>query len=144
HQRIDRNGHHAGLDGPEEGGGPVDRVEEREQDTLLAPDPERAQHVAEAVHALGELAIGPAATRIDIDRFVGAPGLEVALDDVGSEVVIARDRVDGGSRIDRRRELRGGIGPGAFPPISWSAGGRLPLGDELCKPAMTAAMKSLL
>ena len=144
HERIDRNGHHAGLDGPEEGGGPVDGVEEREQDALLAPDSERAQHVAEAVHALGELAVGPTSTRIDIDRLVGAPGLEVALDDIGGEVVAARDRVDGGARIDRRRELRGGIGHGALPHISSSATKRLLLRHELCKPPMTVAMKSLL
>jgi hypothetical protein len=144
HQRIDRNGHHAGLDGPEKGGGPVDGVEEREQDPLLAPDSERTQHMAEAVHALGELAIGPASARIDIDRLVGAPGLEVALDDIGGEVVAARDRIDGGARIDRRRELRGGIGHGALPQISSSAAKRLLLGHELCKPPITVAMKSLL
>src|SRR5262249_44476829 len=108
------------------------------------PDPERAQHVAEAIHALGELTVGPTSARIDIDRLVGAPGLEVALDDVGGEVVVARNRVDGGARIDRRRELRRGIGHGARPQISSSAPERLLLGDELCKPAMTAAMKSLL
>ena len=144
HQRIDGDGHHAGLDGPEEGGGPVDRVEKCEQDALFAPDPERTQHVAEAVHALGELAVGPTSARIDIDRFVRAPGLEVALDDVGGEIVAARDRVDGGARIDRRRELRGGIGHGALPQISSSAAKRLLLGHELCKPPMTVAMKSLL
>jgi len=144
HQRVDRDGHHAGLDGPEEGGGPVDGVEEREQDALLAPDSKRAQHVAEAVHPLGELAIGPASARIDKNRLVGAPGLEVARDDVGSEVVAARNCVDGGARIERRRELRGGIGHGAFPQISSSAAKRLLLGHELCKRPMTVAMKSLL
>ena len=48
---------------------------EREHDALLAPDPERAQHAAEALHPLGELAVGPAPERIDIDRLVGAAGL---------------------------------------------------------------------
>src|SRR5262249_53090749 len=109
-----------------------------------APDPERAQHVAEAIHALGELPVGPTSARIDIDRLVRAPGLEVALDDVGREVVIARNRVDGGARIDRRREPRGGIRHGPLPQISSSPRERLLPGDELCKPAMTAAMKSLL
>src|SRR5205807_5879593 len=144
HQRIARNGDHAGPDGPQKGGGPVDGVEEREQDALLAADSERAQQVAEAVHALGKLAVGPTSARIDIDRLVGAPGLEVALDDISGEVVAARDRVDGGARIDRRRELRGGIGHGALPQISSSAAKRLLLGLELCKPPMTVAMKSLL
>src|SRR5262249_62035270 len=119
----------------EEGGGPVDRVEEREQNTLLAPDPERAQHVAEAIHALGELAVGPTSARIDIDRLVGAPGLEVALDDVGGEGVVARNRVDGGARIDRRRELRGGSGHGARRPISSRARETPPFGDGRSTPA---------
>ena len=74
HQRIDRNRHDAGLDRAEESGGPVDGVEERNQHALLAPDPERAQHVAEALDALGELAIGPGAARIDVGRLVAAPG----------------------------------------------------------------------
>src|SRR4029077_1169447 len=93
HQRADRNRHHAGLDGAEEGGGPVDGVEQREQDARLAPDAERPQRVAEAVNAVGELAIAPTSARIDKRRLVGAPSLEIALDDVRREVVIARDRL---------------------------------------------------
>src|SRR5262249_12551055 len=126
------------------GGGPVNGVEEREQDALLAADSERAQHVAEAVHALGELPIGPASARIDKNRLVGAPGLEVARDDVGGEVVAERNRVDGGARIERRRELRRGSGHGALPQIPSSAAKRLLLCPEFGKPPMTAAMKSLL
>ena len=49
-----------------------------------------AQQVAEAVDALGELAVGQASARIDIDGLVGASGLEIAREDVGGEVVDAR------------------------------------------------------
>src|SRR5262249_24171895 len=111
----DRNRHHAGLDGAEESGRPVDGVEQREQDALLAPDAERPQGVAEALNALGELAIAPTSARIDKGRLVSAPGLEITLDDVRRKVVIARDRLGGCARIGARRKLCGGIEHGAFP-----------------------------
>jgi hypothetical protein len=54
--------------------------------------------VAEAVDALGELAIAPTSARIDKGRLVGAPGLEIALDNVRREVVIAGEGLGGGAR----------------------------------------------
>ena len=62
-----------------------------DQDALLAPDAERAQRGAEARDAVGELAVGPAAARIDEGRLVGAAGVEIALENVGGEIVVARD-----------------------------------------------------
>src|SRR5262245_63441598 len=74
--------------------------------------------MAEAVRTLGELAIGPTSARVDIGRLAGAPCFEIALDDVGGEVVAARDRVEGRARIDARRKFRGGIDHRAFPQIA--------------------------
>ena len=58
-QRVDRHRHHAGLDRAEECRRPIDGIEEAQQHALLAAEPERTQHVAEALHALGEVAVGP-------------------------------------------------------------------------------------
>jgi hypothetical protein len=79
---------------------------------FLAPDAERAQHAAEAIDPLRQLAVGPAAARIDIDRLVGTASLEVAPDDVGGEIVGARDRVERRTGIDLRRGRRGDVGKG--------------------------------
>ena len=98
HERVDRHRDHAGLDRAEEGGRPVDAVEEAHEDALLAADAERAQHVAEALDALGEIAVGPAAARIDKGQFCGTAGIEIALENVGGEIVVARDRAFGRTR----------------------------------------------
>ena len=103
HQRIDRNRHNPALDRSEERGGPVDRIEEREQDALLAMNSRGTQHMAEAVDALGQLPIAPHPARIDIDRLVRASGAQIALDDVRGKVVTARYRVDRSPRIELRR-----------------------------------------
>ena len=98
-KRIDRHRHHAGLDGAEKSRRPVDRVDETQEHTLLAAKPKRAQHMTEAFDAPGEIAIGPALVRrtlalIDIGELAGATGVEIALEDVGGEIVIARDRFE--------------------------------------------------
>src|SRR5579885_2558134 len=80
HQRIDRHRDDAGLDGAEEGGRPVDRVEEADQDALFAPDAERAQHMTEAFDARGKITVGVFAAMIDIGNLVGATGVEIALE----------------------------------------------------------------
>jgi hypothetical protein len=51
--------------------------------------------MAEAIDALGERAVGPALALIDIGKLVGAAGVEIALEDIGREIVVARNRVDG-------------------------------------------------
>ena len=115
------------------------------QNALLAPDPEGAQHIAEAIDALRELAIGPASARIDVDRLPGAPGREVALEDVGGEVVAARDRLDGRARIDRAGGPDGDVGQShRTRPRKFVAGNRHLSCRELCKPPITIAMKSSL
>ena len=55
-KRIDWHWHHAGLDGAEKSGGPVDGVEETQEHALLAAKPERAKHVTKAFDAVGEVA----------------------------------------------------------------------------------------
>ena len=91
HQRVDRNRDDAGLDGAEKSGRPIDGVEEADQNALLAADAERAQHMAEALDPLGKLGIGVLAAVIDIGEFVAAAGVEIALEDIGGEIVVARD-----------------------------------------------------
>ncbi len=107
HQRVDRNRDNAGLDGAEERGRPVDGVEQADQDALLAADAERAQHMAEALDALGKLAIGAGAAVIDEGGFAAAAGVEIALEDIGGEIVIARDRGRGRSATHRGVSSRG-------------------------------------
>ena len=92
HQRVDRHRDHAGLDGAEKSGRPIDSVEEADQNALLAADAERAQHMAEALDPAGEVGIAVAAARIDEGGLAAAAGVEIALEDIGGEIVIARDR----------------------------------------------------
>ena len=106
HQRVDRHGDDAGLEAAEEGGGPVDGVEQRDQHPLLAAHAERAQARGEARDAVGELAVGPGAARIDEGRLVGTAGLEIAVEDVGGEIVVARDR----AHRSGRRHIRARLG----------------------------------
>jgi hypothetical protein len=99
-QRVDRHGDDAGLEAAEERGRPVDRIGERDQHALLAPQAEPAQRRGEARDAIGELAIGQRAMAVDIGRLVGAAGGEIARQHVGGEVVVAWDDAHGvGRRI---------------------------------------------
>src|SRR6185312_14869341 len=83
------NSHHAGFQRAEEGRGPVDRIGQADEDTLFAAQPKTAENGAEAAHALVELPEGPRPTRIDERRFSAAPGVQVAPQDIGREVVVA-------------------------------------------------------
>ena len=102
HQRVDRHRHDAGLDGAEKSGRPVDGVEEADQNAFLAAAAERAQHLAEAIDPVGKRGIGVLAAVIDIGEFVAAAGVEIALEDIGGEIVVARD-----GRFRRRIAHRG-------------------------------------
>ena len=102
-QRVDGNRDHAGLDRAEEGGRPIDAVEQADENALLAADVERAQRAAEAVDPRGEIAIGPAPARIDIGDFLAAPGVQIVFEDGTSEIVVARDRINGRGRSARCR-----------------------------------------
>ena len=68
------------------------------QNALLAPHVERAQRVAETLDAVGECAVGPAAALIDEGDLVGPAGIEIALENIGGEIVGARDRGVGRER----------------------------------------------
>ena len=95
HQRIDRDRHGAELDGAEKCDRPIDRIEHAKQNAILAADAEGAQHAAEAIGAVGELAVGQRFPRVDEGDFRRAAGVEIALEDVGGEIVIARNRIGG-------------------------------------------------
>jgi len=104
-QRVERHRHHAGLDRPEERRRPIDGIEKAKEHALLAAEPERTQHMAEALDALGEVAVGPTLVRrtlavIDVSKLAGAAGAEIALEDVGGEIVVALRR---SSRSSGRR-----------------------------------------
>ena len=86
-QRVDRHRDDARLDGAEERGRPIDGVGEAEEDALLPPHPERPQHIRKTRHPLGELPVSPGAARIDIRRLTGAPGREIAVQNIRGEIV---------------------------------------------------------
>ena len=132
HQRVDRHRDDAGLDGAEESRRPIDGVEQREQHAFFAPHAERAQHMAEALDAVGELAVAPCPVRIDEGGLAGAAGGEISVQDIGREIVVARDRIGGRrgrqrSRIDRHR--------GVSPQDKHYAEG------EICRNAIVAETK---
>jgi hypothetical protein len=81
-----------GLDGAEKRGRPIDGVEQANQDAFFAAQAETAQHMAEPLDAVGEIGIAVFAAMIDEGDLVGAAGVEIALQDVGGEIVVARHR----------------------------------------------------
>ena len=97
-KRVDRNRDHAGLDGAEESGRPIDGIGEADEDALLAADAERAQRMGKTLHALRKLAVAVAAAMIDEGDLAAAAGVEIALEDIGREIVVARDGVSGRAR----------------------------------------------
>src|SRR5262249_751052 len=87
---IDRTGDDARLDRTKKGGRPIDAIEQANEDAFFAAHAEPAQDVAEALDPVGEIAIAVFAAMIDESDLVAAPGLEIALQDVDGEVVVAR------------------------------------------------------
>ena len=115
-QRIDRHRHDSGLDRTEECGGPINAVEQTDQDAFLAADAERAQHIGKFVDARCQIAIGPTLALIDISELAGAAGFEIALEDVGGEIVVARDRIGGHARRQvRLSDIHRGVSSAGKP-----------------------------
>ena len=88
--------------------------------------------MAEPFDALGERRVAVAAAIVDIGSFVAAAGVEIALEDVGREIVVARDRGtrvrSSAERYSSRRFLPGrGLGslPIACPPQAHYADGKI-------------------
>ena len=102
-KRIHRHRHDTGLEGAQEGGGPIDAVQQADQDTLLALDTQVMQDSAEALHPFRQRAVAPGAAPIDERGLAGPPGGEIALQNIGREIVLRRHRADG-----RLRRLGGG------------------------------------
>jgi hypothetical protein len=102
HQRVDRHRHHAGLDGAEKGGRPVDGVGQADQDAFFAANTEAAQHMAEAVDPVGQRGIGADAAIVDEGRLATAAGVEIVRKKGGREIVIARHGDCPRSRVGHR------------------------------------------
>jgi len=77
--------------------------------------------VAEAVDALGKVAIGPALLLIDIGELAGAAGIKIAFKKVGGEIEVARDRRRRGglARLARARldEIPRGVSSWLLVPL---------------------------
>src|SRR5581483_3864873 len=84
-----------------------------DKDALLAPDPACPQQRTEPRHAFGKLAIGPASAMVDENRLVRASGRQIAREDIGGEIVIARN--GGAKRARLRIRSRNGC-LGHLPP----------------------------
>jgi hypothetical protein len=91
HQRVDRHSNNTGLQGAEKRGRPVDGIEETDQNAFLAPDPLGTQRGAEPIDAIRKLSVSPASALVDERRLIGATGGEVAVQNVGRKVIVARD-----------------------------------------------------
>src|SRR5262249_54934807 len=89
-QRVDRHRHDPGLDGAEEGGREIDRVEEAKHDALLEHDAELRKDIGEAVDALGKLAVAVGAALVAHRDLAGATCRKIAPDEVDGGVVVAR------------------------------------------------------
>ena len=91
--------------------------------------------MAEALDPLGKLAISVLAAVIDIGDFAAAAGVEIALEDIGGEIVVA-----GNGRFRRRPHVRRRI---IHRCVSSSATGfahPLPTTKPLCRRENSAAM----
>ena len=47
--------------------------------------------MTETLDAFGEFAIGPALALIDVSELAGTAGVQIALENIGGEIVIAQD-----------------------------------------------------
>jgi len=105
-QRVHRHGDNAGLETAKKRGRPIDRVGERHQHALLAANTETAQGRAEAVHTIGQLAVGPDAAPIDKGRLAGAAGTEIGVQHIGGKIIMACGIVGAGAHRTARAALR--------------------------------------
>ena len=53
--------------------------------------------MTETLDTLGEFAIGPACALIDVGELAGAAGVQIALENIGGEIVVAQRPVGGGT-----------------------------------------------
>jgi len=90
-ERVHRDRDDAGLDRAEEHARPVDRVQMHQHDPVLHLEPEPAERVRGAIHALRELGIGIPARIVYVCELAAPAGGEIALDQVVRGVVLARD-----------------------------------------------------
>jgi len=109
-QRVHRHCDHAGLDGGEECGRPIDGIEQADENAFFTPDAERPQYITETFDPVGQLAIGPGPARIDIGCLVDAAGVEIALQDIGGKIIRAWNCVAWRHGRLRRRQSVGGKG----------------------------------
>jgi hypothetical protein len=90
--------------------------------------------MTEAFDALGELAVAPAFAVIDESELAGAAGIEIALENIGGEIVFARDRFNPALAFclnmifsENRFPPRIKSGAGFFRIMLWRAGHCPPL-----------------
>lgn len=109
-QRVERHRDHARLDRGPEGHRKINRIQQNQDDPLLAVEAQIPQAVREAIGALLELCIGQLPVRVDVGDLAAAPGLGVAIDQVGGGVVhglqgctLGEDSVNGRHRFDKSR-----------------------------------------
>ena len=94
HQSIDRNRNHARFHRLQGKPWASRSYQEGNEDTLLPPDRQRSQRIAKAIDAISELAIGPRSARINKGRLAAASCRKIALENVGREIVRARNGLD--------------------------------------------------
>src|SRR6202011_5480148 len=92
------------LLGAEEAVGKGGRVQQQEQDSLLAPDTEGPQPIAYSVRSLGHLGIGDGLVSTNDGRPASASFVDMSVDQVVGNVELVRHINDGSRRValDRR------------------------------------------
>ncbi len=75
-QRVDRDGHHAGIEAAQKAHGPVAAVEHEQQHALFAPHAGSLQRGGQAARAVFELAVAQRAAVVDVGDAFGAAAVE--------------------------------------------------------------------
>ena len=89
--RIDRDGYDARLDRAQKRARKIDGVQMHQHDSIFHRQIQTSERIGRAVNALGQLAVGDPARIVDERGLVGAPGAQIALDQVVRSVVLARN-----------------------------------------------------
>src|ERR1700733_8038587 len=98
--------------------------------------------MAEAIDALGERAVAPPLALIDIGKLVGAPNRQIARENIGGEVGVARDGgIGGGGLQSVLSDIYRGVSSRRAEALCMAHSCPHYAGDENCRQGNVSAAK---
>jgi hypothetical protein len=72
-KRVNWDWYHPSFDRLKKGGGPIDRIEQANENSFLAADSEGSQYVSKTIHSLCKLAVRQVSTIVDVSNSARTP-----------------------------------------------------------------------